>query len=74
MIKIKKNIKEIFNGKIISKAGKILEIFKENKFDVYTQEQIDKYSNQAIKSLEKFEGNDKDMLVELTKLCTQRTR
>ena len=27
-----------------------------------------------IKSLEIFEGKDKDMLVELTKLCTQRTR
>jgi octaprenyl-diphosphate synthase len=69
-----KDIKEIFNGKIISKAGKLLEIFKKNKSDIYTQEQINKYSNQAIKSLETFEGKDKDMLVELTKLCTQRTR
>jgi len=69
-----KDIKEIFNGKIISKAGKLLEIFKQNKSDVYTQEQINKYSNQAIKSLENFKGNDKDMLIELTKLCTQRTR
>ena len=69
-----KDIKEIFNGKIISKAGKLLEIFKQNKSDIYTQEQINKYSNQAIKSLEIFEGKDKDMLVELTKLCTQRTR
>jgi octaprenyl-diphosphate synthase len=69
-----KDIKEIFNGKIISKAAKLLEIFKQNKSDIYTQEQINKYSNQAIKSLEIFEGKDKDMLVELTKLCTQRTR
>jgi geranylgeranyl pyrophosphate synthase len=70
----KKEIKEIFNGKIVSKAGKLLEIFKQNESDIYTQEQINKYSNQAIKSLEIFEGKDKDMLVELTKLCTQRTR
>ena len=69
-----KDIKEIFNGKIISKAEELLEIFKQNKSDIYTQEQINKYSNQAIKSLEIFEGKDKDMLVELTKLCTQRTR
>jgi geranylgeranyl pyrophosphate synthase len=69
-----KDIKEIFNGKIISKAEELLEIFKKNKSDIYTQEQINKYSNQAIKSLEIFEGKDKDMLVELTKLCTQRTR
>ncbi len=70
----KKEIKEIFNGKIISKAGKLLKIFKQNKSDIYTQKQINKYSNKAIKSLEIFEGKDKDMLVELTKLCTQRTR
>lgn len=70
----KEILKNIFNNKIISESEKLLEIFKKNKSDIYTQRQIDKYSNKAMKSLDNFEGLAKNMLAGLTKFCALRTR
>ena len=52
----------------------IIDIKGNDEMNKVVNLQINKYSNLAIKSLELFDGKDKDMLVELTKLCTQRTR
>ena len=72
--KEKKILKNIFNKKIASESEKLLEIFKKNKSDIYTQQLIQKYSSQAVKSLEQFDGKDKDTLVALTNFCALRTR
>jgi octaprenyl-diphosphate synthase len=70
----KKNILEIFEGKILSKSDILLEIFKRNKSDIYTQNKIKEYSDNAIKSLDVFSGDAKQSLIDLTNFCSQRIK
>jgi len=70
----KKIILEIFEGKILSKSDMLLEIFKRNNSDVYTENKIKEYSNNAIKSLDKFSGDAKESLVDLTNFCSERLK
>jgi geranylgeranyl pyrophosphate synthase len=52
----------------------LLEIFKRNNSDVYTENKIKEYSNNAIKSLDKFSGDAKESLVDLTNFCSERLK
>ena len=65
---------EIFEGKILSKSDTLLEIFKRNNSDIYTQSKIKEYSNAAIQALELFDGDDKQSLIDLTYFCSQRLK
>ena len=72
--KEKMEISRIFNGKILSESSKLLEIFIRNKSDIYIQEKINFYTTQAIESLDVFEGEDKETLIQLTNFCSERTK
>ena len=63
---------EIFEGKILSKSDVLLEIFKRNNSDVYTQNKIKEYSDTAIESLDMLAGESKQSLIDLTYFCSQR--
>ncbi len=68
----KKMLLEIFEGKILSKSNVLLEIFKKNNSDVYTQNKIKEYSDAAIESLDILSGESKQSLIDLTIFCSQR--
>ena len=68
----KKMLLEIFEGKILSKSDVLLEIFKRNNSDVYTQNKIKEYSDTAIESLDMLAGESKQSLIDLTYFCSQR--
>ena len=70
----KKMILEIFEGKILSKSDVLLEIFKRNNSDVFTQNKIKEYSDNAIESLNIFSGESKQSLIDLTHFCSQRLK
>jgi octaprenyl-diphosphate synthase len=70
----KKVLVEIFEGKILSKSDMLLEIFKRNNSDIYTQNKIKEYSDNAIKSLNAFSGDAKQSLIDLTNFCTLRLK
>jgi len=72
--KEKMEISRIFNGKILSESSKLLEIFIRNKSNIYIQEKINFYTTQAIESLDVFEGEDKETLIQLTNFCSERTK
>ncbi len=72
--KDKMEISRIFNGKMSSESNKLLEIFIKNKSDIYIQEKINYYTNKAIEALEVFEGDNKDILIDLTNFCSNRTK
>ena len=72
--KEKMEISRIFNGKILSESSKLLEIFIRNKSDIYIQEKINFYTTEAIESLDVFEGEDKETLIQLTNFCSERTK
>jgi len=65
---------EIFENKLISKSNILLEIFKRNNSDVYTQNRIKEYSDAALKSLDVFNSPDKQILIDLTNFCSQRSK
>ena len=68
----KKMLLEIFEGKILSKSDVLLEIFKRNNSDVYTQNKIKEYTDTAIESLDMLAGESKQSLIDLTYFCSQR--
>ena len=70
----KKMLLKIFEGKILSKSDVLLEIFIRNNSDVYTENKIKEYSNNAIKSLDKFSGDAKESLIDLTNFCCHRLK
>ena len=68
----KKMLLEIFEGKILTKSDVLLDIFKRNNSDVYTQNKIKEYSDAAIESLRMLSGESKQSLIDLTQFCSQR--
>jgi len=68
----KKMLLEIFEGKILTKSDVLLDIFKRNNSDVYTQNKIKEYSDAAIESLHMLSGDSKQSLIDLTQFCSQR--
>ena len=47
---------------------------KRNKSDIYTENKIKEYSDNAIKSLDAFSGDAKQSLIDLTNFCSQRIK
>ena len=67
-------ISKIFNGKILSESHKLLDIFIKNESDIYIQDKINHYTDKAIKALEVFDDDNKGILIDLAKFCSNRAK
>ena len=66
-------IENIFNNTTSPDTDKLREIFVKNGSDKYTLEAIDKYTQNAINALEN-NNSDEQVLINLTRYCSIRTR
>ena len=66
-------IENIFNNTTSPDTNKLREIFVKNGSDKYTLEAIDKYTQNAINALEN-NNSDEQVLINLTRYCSIRTR
>ena len=70
----KEAITNIFNSNPASGADELRNIFDKNKSDLYTLEEIEKYTQNAVKALQGLDVDNRQPLIDLTNYCCKRSK